>query len=421
MSDFLRLYSLCNRPTLPVSRSPQLVYFLTDMLPGLGLADIRAPLNLVLALDRSAAMAGEPLRELKQAVIWLLEQLHPDDVISVVVFGKQARTVIPAQEVGSRKQLPEGELYRRWSAGVRGVGKQRLSSGLAEALNQASRWHRPDRVSRIILVVGGRSDDSLQAVHKAANQAGAQGIPIVCIGLGNEWDEELLIELSDRSVQAPPGTRSGMVYYVGDIKEIRQTFDRVYRSVQICLQDTCMNIRPARGVQIRQVWQTRPVLRDIGSGAIRPDRVAIQVGEMGIDGASFLLEALLEPRQAGAVRIAQEEVSFCVPGEGKQLEQNELVVEFSKNLAVTSRLEGYVMDVVQKAQSLQLQSQALIDADAGEIGSAIQKLRQVVPVLMSQGEILLADRMRKEVDYLFRSGHITAEGRKLIRLAFRER
>ena len=415
MSDFLRLYSLCNRPTLPVSRSPQLVYFLTDLLPGLGLTDIRAPLNLVLALDRSAAMAGEPLRELKQAVSWLLEQLQPDDVISVVVFGKQARTVIPAQEVGSRKQL------LNWSAGVRGVGKQRLSSGLMEALKQASRWHRPDRVSRIILVVGGRADDSPQAVHKAANQAGAQGIPIVCVGLGNEWDEELLIELSDRSVQAPPGSRSGAVYYVGDIKEIRQTFDRVYRSVQICAQDAWMNIRLARGVQIRQVWQTRPVLRDIGSGAIRPDRVAIQMGEMGIDGASFLLEALLEPRQAGAVRIAQEEVSFCVPGEGEQLEQNELVVEFSKNLAVTSRLEGYVMDVVQKAQSLQLQSQALIDADAGEIGSAIQKLRQVVPVLMSQGEILLADRMRKEVDYLFRSGHITAEGRKLIRLAFRER
>ena len=415
MSDFLRLYSLCNRPTLPVSRSPQLVYFLTDLLPGLGLTDIRAPLNLVLALDRSAAMAGEPLRELKQAVSWLLEQLQPDDVISVVVFGKQARTVIPAQEVGSRKQL------LNWSAGVRGVGKQRLSSGLMEALKQASRWHRPDRVSRIILVVGGRADDSPQAVHKAANQAGAQRIPIVCVGLGNEWDEELLIELSDRSVQAPPGSRSGVVYYVGDIKETRQTFDRVYRSVQICAQDTCMNIRLARGVQIRQVWQTRPVLRDIGSGAIRPDRVAIQVGEMGIDGAGFLLEALLEPRQAGAIRIAQEEVSFCVPGEGEQLEQNELVVEFSKNLAVTSQLEGYVMDVVQKAQSLQLQSQALIDADAGEIGSAIQKLRQVVPILMSQGEILLADRMRKEVDYLLSSGHITAEGRKLIRLAFRER
>lgn len=415
MSDFLRLYSLCNRPTLPVSRSPQLVYFLTELLPGPGLANVRVPMNLVLALDRSAAMAGEPLRQLKQTVNWLLEQLLPDDVISIVVFGRHARTVIPAQEVGKRKRL------HHWSDGVRGIGKQRISAGLVEALKQASKWHRPERVSRIILVVGGRADDSLQAVHKVANQAGIQGIPVICAGLGSNWDEELLIELSDRSVQASPGSRSGVVFYVGDIKETGQIFDRAYRSVQISARDTCMHIRPARGVQIRQVWQTRPVLRDIGSRAIQPDRIAIQVGELGIDGASFLLEALVEPRPEGAVRIAQDEISFYVPGQGEQLEKDELVVEFSKNLAVTSRLEGYVMDVVQKAQALQLQTQALRDANAGEIGSAIKKLRQVVPILMSQGEILLADRMRKEEDYLVRSGHISAEGRKLIRLAYRER
>ena len=415
MSDFLRLYSLCNRPTLPVSRSPQLVYFLTELLPGPGLMNVRVPLNLVLALDRSAAMAGEPLRQLKQAASWLVEQLLPDDVISIVVFGRRARAVVPAQEAGHKKQL------QNWPVGVRGAGQQRISTGLLEALKQASQWHMPERASRILLVVGGRADDSPPAVHKAANQAGAQGIPVICAGLGSDWDEELLIELSDRSVQAPPGSRSGVVHYVADIREIGPAFDRIYRSVQVCARDTRMNIRPVRGVQIRQVWQTRPVLREIGSSAIQADSIAIQVDELGIDGASFLLEALVEPRPAGLVRIAQDEISFHVPGQGKQLQQDELVVEFSTNLAVTTRLEGYVMDVVQKAQSLQLQTQALNDADARDIGSAIRKLRQLVPVLMSQGEILLADRMRKEEDYLVRSGRFSPEGRKLIRLAYRER
>ena len=415
MSDFLKLFSLCNRPTLPVSRSPQLVYFLTELLPGPRLADVRTPLNLVLALDRSAAMAGEPLRQLKQAITWLLEQLQADDVISIVTFGKQARTVIPAQEVGTGMQLLD------WAEGVRGTGKLRLSAGLAEALKQANQFHAPDRVSRIVLVVGGPVDDQPQAAQKVANQAGTQGIPIICVGLGNDWDEEMLIELSDRSVQAQPGSRSGVVYYVGDIQEIKPAFDRVHRSMQICAREIRMNMRSARGVQIRQVWQTRPILREIGEQVIQPERTIIPGGEMGVDGANFLFEALLEPRPAGVVRIAQDEVSYHVPGGGDQVEQDELVVEFSQNLAVTSRLEGYVMDVVQKAQSLKLQSQALRNAEAGEIDPAIQKLRQVVPILMSQGEILLAARMRKEVDCLEKSGRISAEGRKIIRLAFRER
>ena len=68
MSDFVKLFSICNRPTLPVSRSPQLVYILTEILPGPRLADIRLPLNLVLVLDRSQELAGDRLRVIKQAV-----------------------------------------------------------------------------------------------------------------------------------------------------------------------------------------------------------------------------------------------------------------------------------------------------------------------------------------------------------------
>jgi hypothetical protein len=186
-------------------------------------------------------------------------------------------------------------------------------------------------------------------------------------------------------------------------------------------------MRTARGVQVRQVWQIRPDLHDIGQNAIRAglspakDRISLRINDISIDGANYLFEALLEPRPAGAVRITQIDVSFYVPGFGDMEVHDELVLEFSQNLAVTSRLEGYVMDVVQKAQSLKLQTQALKDAESGEIETAIQKLRQVVPVLMSQGEILLAAQMRREVDQLEKFGQLSAEGRKTIRLAYRER
>ena len=415
MSDFVKLFSICNRPTLPVSRSPQLVYILTEILPGPRLADIRLPLNLVLVLDRSGDMAGERLRMLKQAVNHLLGQLQSNDVISIVTFGQQARVVVPAQEVGAGLQI------QKWADGIRGMGKRRLATGLSKGLAQARLFHGADRVTRVIVIIGGAVDDPPQSSIKVANQAGALGIPLVGIGIGSDWDEELLIDLTDRSLQAQPGSRAGLVYYASEPKFLGELFDRVYRSSQVSARNAQLAIRTVRGVLVRQVWQTRPVLRDISHTVVQPDKILIPVGELGADGCNYLVEALLEPRPAGTVRVGLSEMSFQAPGFGEQSENDELVIEFSQNLAVTSRLEGYVMDVVQRAQSLKLQVLALQDAESGNTGLAIQKLRQVVPILMSQGEILLADRMRKEMDYLDQNGHLSSEGRKIIRLAFRER
>ena len=402
-----------------MSRSPQLVYILTEILPGPRLADIRLPLNLVLVLDRSQELAGDRLRVIKQAVNHLLGQLQSNDVISIVAFGQQARVVVPAQEVGTGLQI------QKWADGIRGMGKRRLATGLSKGLAQARLFHSADRVTRVIVIIGGAVDDSpgnfAQSSIKVANQAGALGIPLVGIGLGSDWDEELLIDLTDRSLQAQPGSRAGLVYYASEPKFLGELFDRVYRSSQVCARNAQLAIRTVRGVLVRQVWQTRPVLRDIGHTAVQPDKILIPVGELGADGCNYLVEALLEPRPAGTVRVGLSEMSFQAPGFGEQSENDELVIEFSQNLAVTSRLEGYVMDVVQRAQSLKLQVLALQDAESGNTGLAIQKLRQVVPILMSQGEILLADRMRKEMDYLDQNGHLSSEGRKIIRLAFRER
>jgi Mg-chelatase subunit ChlD len=58
-----------------------------------GDAQPRAPLDLVTVLDLSGSMSGHKLELLKQAMRFVIDNLGPDDRLSVVSFSSEARRV----------------------------------------------------------------------------------------------------------------------------------------------------------------------------------------------------------------------------------------------------------------------------------------------------------------------------------------
>jgi len=73
-----------------------------------------------------------------------------------------------------------------------------------------------------------------------------------------------------------------------------------------------------------------------------------------------------------------------------------------------------------KVQAFKLQTQALEEAEMGDVNGATQKLRQAVTILLSQNETELAGQMQQEADQLERSGQISSEGKKTIKLTSRK-
>jgi Ca-activated chloride channel family protein len=78
------------------------------------------------------------------------------------------------------------------------------------------------------------------------------------------------------------------------------------------------------------------------------------------------------------------------------------------------------MDIVSRVQAFKLQTQALSDAEQGQVSQATQKLRQAVTLLLSQGEAVLAEKMQQEVQQLEESGEISSKGKKTIKLTSRK-
>ena len=414
MSDALKLTSICNRSGVPVLDQPQLVYVLTELFPGATMSDVRLPLNFALVLDRSGSMAGEKLRTMKEAVKNIIDQLNPDDVVSIVSFETRTQALVRSQPATDKADL------KRQVDKIKAGGGTNMAPGLKEGLALVDQRHSEDRVSRIVLLTDGEATDDEDDSRRVADEAGAKGIPIVGLGFGKDWNEDFLFDLADRSILADPGSGAGMADYIPEPQDANKIFQEVYQSMQVVAKDVTVTIRMVQGLEARRVWQVTPLIKEMGRGVIQGRAILLPLGQLEKTGTAYLVEIMLPPRPEGAVRIAQTDITYSVPDLGMQRQAVDLIVNFSQDPAVYSQMNGYVMNIVEKVQAFKLQTQALDEAETGNVGGATQKLRQAVTILLSQGETELANQMQQEADRLEQAGQISSEGKKTIKLTSRK-
>jgi Ca-activated chloride channel homolog len=413
MSELIQFTNLCHRSTVPTDGQTQLVYVLSELIPGKGASVTRLPLNFTLVLDRSGSMAGEKIRTMREAVKNIIDQLSSDDIISIVVFESRTQVLVPAQAAGDKSAL------KQQVDKIRDGGGTNLAPGLQEGLNQAVQFHKGERVSRIVLLTDGEATDSENDSRRVADQAGGMGIPIVGLGFGKDWKHDFLIDLSDRSLQAP-GTQTGYVDYIPSPEQVDKIFQEVYKSMQVVAQDVMITTRMVQGVEARRVWQVVPMIHEISSNTIQGRAVMIPVGQLEKGGAAYLTDLILPPRPAGMVRVAQVEVAYSIPGNETVREAVDLIIQYTPEAAPADQFEERVMSVVEKVQAFRLQTQALDRAEKGDVRAATQKLRQAVTILLAQGENELAGQMEQEADHLEKTGELSSEGKKTIKLTSRK-
>jgi Ca-activated chloride channel family protein len=413
MADYLSLAATPNRSTVPVINQPQLVHLLVELTPGEVISGTQLPLNFALVLDRSGSMAGEKIRTMREAVKNIVEQLTNEDILSVVTFESRCQVLVPAQPVTDRNRL-KLDIDK-----IRDGGGTNMAPGLQEGLNQVRQHHQGERVSRIVLLTDGEATDNENDSRRVADQAGQMGIPLIGLGFGKDWKHDFLIDLADRSIQAP-GSESGYVDYIPDPEHVNRIFQEVYKSMQVVAQGVTLTIRLVEGVEARRVWQVAPMIHEIGQTTIQGRAVIIPVGQLEKSGSAYLFELMLPSRPPGVVRVAQSDVTFTLPGGETDRTAVDLIVRYSTEIDIPNQFDNRVMGVVEKVQAFRLQTQALDQAEAGDVRAATQKLRQAVTLLLSQGESELAEQMQQEADHLEQSGKLSSEGKKTIKLTSRK-
>jgi Ca-activated chloride channel family protein len=410
MADDVLLTCRLNKSHLPVMNTQQLVYVLIEATPGAGVAQVQMPLNLSLVLDKSGSMQGQKIQNLREAAKLVVDRLGPNDTISIVAFSDRKYLIAESQLVTDQEALKK-KIDR-----IRDGGGTAISGGMGQGLAELDKASGADRISRMLLLTDGQTFGDEKQCKKLGKKAGDQGITVHALGLGDDWNEELLDEIAEAS--------GGVADFIDSPDKIVAFFEQAVQSMQdTVVQNAQMILRLANGVSPRQVWQVLPMISNLGYQPLSDRDVQVTLGELEKgQPRSLLVELLIGARPAGRYRIAQAEVNYDIPGLNLEQEKvkADVLLDFTGDAALAKAYDAEVMNIVEKVTAFKLQTRALEEAKMGNVAGASQALRAAATRLLQIGEEDLAQSALDEADNLEKSGQMSSYGTKKLRYQTRK-
>lgn len=408
MAGEITLRARMARPYMATASTPQVAYLLIEATPGQVVASVRTPVNVCFVLDRSGSMKGEKIDRVRKAVSRAIELLGPQDVVSIIIFDHRNEVLIPATAVTNAFDLKE-KVGR-----IRDSGGTKIAPALERGLREIERGD-PNALKRLILLTDGQTENENEC-RIQADDARRRGVPITALGVGQDWNEDLMIDIANRS--------GGQADYISQPDEVAEYFQStVQRAQATAIHNANLTLRLVQGVTPRAIWQVIPLINNMGYKPISDRDVSVALGEIETGGGrSLLVELLVDPRPAGQYRLGQIEMAYDIPMLGTTGEKSraDVMMQFTSDPALAAQVDPPIMNTVEKVSAFKLQTRALQDLQSGDVAGATQKLQSAVTRLLNQGELDLAQTMQREITNLQQSGQMSSEGQKTIKFGTRK-
>lgn len=189
---------------------------------------------LTFVIDVSGSMdMDNRLGLVKQSLEMLVEQLHRDDTVSIVVYGSEARVVLePTRGSDSGRIL--NAIYS-----LQPEGATNAEAGIRLGYRTAMEAYMPDGINRVILCSDGVAnvgETGPEAILQEIDHYVAEGITLTTIGFGmNNYNDTLMEQLADNG--------DGFYAYVDDRDEARKLFiDEITGTLQTIAMDAKVQV-----------------------------------------------------------------------------------------------------------------------------------------------------------------------------------
>lgn len=207
-----------------------------------GDAPTRRPTDLVVVLDRSGSMQGEPLATAKAAVRDLLGRLGSGDRFALVSYASEARVDAPLAPVSPTAR----RAWERGLAAIPAMGGTNLAEGLDLAHRVALDARTPGRVTRVVVLSDGHAnqgDASPEGLAARARRAVAGEYVLSTVGIGQGFDEALMGALADAG--------TGSFYYLPRADALAGVFSAEFASArETTARGLVVEIAPGAGVAV---------------------------------------------------------------------------------------------------------------------------------------------------------------------------
>jgi Ca-activated chloride channel family protein len=335
---------------MPVTGGSQVAYVLVEATPTEMMAQVRMPLNFALVLDHSGSMKGAKLKNVKEAVKMVIDRLEPTDYVSVVIFDDTSQVIIPSMPANDKPGMKAAIDQ------IRDAGGTTMSLGMIQGLNELRRWHIPNAVNRMILLTDGVTYGDSDRCRQLARDASSAGIAIYPLGIGADWDEDLLDTVGQLSGGMP-------AEFIRNATDALSIFEQQLQSaVDVAIRNATLILRLPVGVSAKKAVKVLPIISDLGQSVLSDRQVVIPLGDLEKDKPqSVLVELMIDPRPAGLFRITQAELSYDVPIvnlEGEKI-RDDIKVTFTTDANQSAAVNATVMNFAEKANAHRLVTRVL--------------------------------------------------------------
>ncbi|HEY57893.1 MAG TPA: DnaJ domain-containing protein [Anaerolineae bacterium] len=408
--DLVTLRYQVSLPHLPLLQEPLVLYLMLTLQPVAERTEESVLLNLVLVLDRSTSMKGSRMAALKQATTEIVEQLGEGDVISLVAFDDWAEVLVPATPMQGRDQ-------ERVLAAVRRLnprGGTEIRRGLETAYEQALRYYSPERVNRVLLITDGHTYGDEAACLELARKAAAQGVAIDALGIGSDWNDNFLVELTRIT--------GGICQHIAQSSDLVAVLREQMRDLGHILADGVeVFFYPPEGVHLQQVFRLTPAAE-----ALEP-RFPLPLGALYTNQPMTLLfEWQIEPlaleqaQRAARHFTLPAEFVFAIPSRAQPWHR----LAFRLRLPIKEEVPDLqpppvLVEAVNRATLYRLQEKARQDAEAGRWLEATRRFEDLATRLLMSGEVEMARTVQRELARLRRTSRLSPDAAKTMRFGTR--
>jgi Ca-activated chloride channel family protein len=385
---------------------PQVLYLLLEVAPHQSQKRSRADsrLNLTLVLDRSTSMRGVRLDKVKIAAQQIIDQLTPDDILSVVTFSDRADVVIPAQPVRDKMSL------RAQVSMMRADGSTEIYQGLMAGVEQVRRHAGPRRVNHVILLTDGRTYGDEKHCLALAEEVGSEGISISGMGIGEEWNDIFLDEVAAQTggTSAYVNSPSAVVHFLND--RVRSLGDSFVERMQL-------SVAPDADASLESAFKLTPNPQPID---ITPQPILLGGLEYSRP-ASILVQLQMPPtNRTGFRTVARLDVTGDILAAHRQ--GFKVLSDISVEVAENPEPEDpplAILDALGKLSLYKMQQKAEAALQSGNVDEATRRLENLATRLLANGQDDLAQMAMVEARRVYNTNMLSEQGRKTLKFGTR--
>lgn len=189
---------------------------------------------LTFVIDISGSMEMENrLGLVKRSLELLVEQLHRDDTVSIVVYGSDARVVLQPTRGSDHRRILDA-IYS-----LRTEGATNAEAGLRLGYGMAMEAFKPDGINRVILCSDGVANvgqTEADAILDVIDRHVERGVTLTTVGFGmSNYNDTLMEQLANNG--------NGFYAYVDDMDEARRLFvDEITGTLQTIALDAKVQV-----------------------------------------------------------------------------------------------------------------------------------------------------------------------------------